>query len=171
MFRPIRSYFYWEQHCYDIPDLLRVAVDLFDSLDGFDQLAEQFHELSGDIAAHRRRHARVDGAVSPMITTMKTTRGMTLTMYSTFKAMIDQMEAMSDTAIVMGQSFDTAKNDDFFYLPPEAFENPDFQTRLQACSCHRTVSRRASSSPTRAIRRRRKAFRGSTRSGRPRRRP
>ena len=43
--------------------------------------------------------------------------------------MINQMEAMSNTAIVMGQSFDTSKNDDFFYLPPEAFDNPDFQTR------------------------------------------
>src|SRR6204780_5728982 len=47
-------------------------------------------------------------------------------MYQTFKAMIDQMEAMSNTAIVMGQSFDKSQNDDFFYLPPEAFANPEF---------------------------------------------
>jgi putative drug exporter of the RND superfamily len=38
---------------------------------------------------------------------------------------------MSNTAIVMGQSFDQSKNDDFFYLPPEAFDNPDFQTGLR----------------------------------------
>jgi RND superfamily putative drug exporter len=31
----------------------------------------------------------------------------------------------------MGQSFDTAKNGDLFYLPPEAFQNPDFQTGLK----------------------------------------
>ena len=66
-----------------------------------------------------------------LITTLKTTRGITLTLYQTFKAMIDQMEAMSNTAIVMGQSFDASKNDDFFYLPPEAFDNPDFQTGLR----------------------------------------
>ena len=37
---------------------------------------------------------------------------------------------MNDTAIVMGQSFDTAKNDALFYLPPEAFQNPEFQRGL-----------------------------------------
>jgi RND superfamily putative drug exporter len=66
-----------------------------------------------------------------MIDTLKTTHGLTLTMYATFSAMINQMEAMSNTAVVMGQSFDTAKNDDMFYLPPEAFDNPDFQTGLR----------------------------------------
>ena len=66
-----------------------------------------------------------------MISTLETTHGITLTMYSTFTAMINQMEAMSNTAIVMGQSFDTSKNDDMFYLPPEAFQNPDFQTGLR----------------------------------------
>ncbi len=40
--------------------------------------------------------------------------------------MIDQIEAMSNTSIVMGQSFDASQNDDFFYLPPEAFSNPEF---------------------------------------------
>ena len=45
--------------------------------------------------------------------------------------MIDQMELMNNTTIIMGQSFDISKNDDFFYLPPEAFGNPDFQTGLR----------------------------------------
>jgi len=27
----------------------------------------------------------------------------------------------------MGQAFDTSKNDDSFYLPPEVFDNPDFK--------------------------------------------
>jgi RND superfamily putative drug exporter len=40
------------------------------------------------------------------------------------------MEASNDTALAMGQSFDTAKNDDLFYLPPEAFDNPDFKRGL-----------------------------------------
>ena len=40
------------------------------------------------------------------------------------------MEASNDTALAMGQSFDQAKNDDLFYLPPEAFENPDFKRGL-----------------------------------------
>ena len=66
----------------------------------------------------------------PMISSMKTMRGLSLTMYQTMSATINQMAAMNDTAIVMGQSFDTAKNDALFYLPPEAFQNPEFQRGL-----------------------------------------
>jgi len=31
----------------------------------------------------------------------------------------------------MGQAFDQAKNDDSFYLPPEAFDNPEFKRGLK----------------------------------------
>ncbi|MDT5147545.1 MAG: putative drug exporter of the superfamily, partial [Mycobacterium sp.] len=129
-FRPVRSYFYWERHCYDIP-LCFGLRSLFDSLDGFDQLAEQFHFLTADIQHTANATHDLTALFPTLITTLKTTRGITLTLYQTFKAMIDQMEAMSNTAIVMGQSFDQSKNDDFFYLPPEAFDNPDFQTGLR----------------------------------------
>ena len=40
------------------------------------------------------------------------------------------MQATNDTALAMGQSFDQAKNDDLFFLPPEAFQNPDFKRGL-----------------------------------------
>ncbi len=129
-FRPIRSYFYWDKHCFDIP-VCWTLRSLFESLDGFDQLAEQFHTLSGDITRTAAATHDMMVLIPPMISTLKTTHGLTLTMYSTFSAMINQMEAMSNTAVVMGQSFDTSKNDDFFYLPPEAFDNPDFQTGLR----------------------------------------
>ncbi|WP_264916231.1 MMPL/RND family transporter, partial [Mycobacterium kiyosense] len=128
--RPIRSYFYWEKHCFDIPICWSLR-SLFESLDGFDQLAGQFDELTKDIQATAAATHEMLVLIPPMITTMKTTKALTLTMQSTFKAMLDQMKALSDTAIVMGQSFDASKNDDMFYLPPEAFDNPDFQTGLK----------------------------------------
>jgi putative drug exporter of the RND superfamily len=124
-YRPIRSYFYWEKHCYDIPVCISFR-SLFDSIDGFDQLAEKFHDLSGDITRTAQASHELEQLIPIMLDTLKTTHGLTLTMYQTFKAMIDQMEAMSNTAIVMGQSFDKSQNDDFFYLPPEAFSNPEF---------------------------------------------
>ena len=34
---------------------------------------------------------------------------------------------MSGNTTAMGKAFDTAKNDDSFYLPPEVFKNKDFQ--------------------------------------------
>jgi len=52
-------------------------------------------------------------------------------MYSTFNGLINQIERMTDTASAMGQAFDDPKSDDYFYLPPEAFDSPDFQRGLK----------------------------------------
>jgi RND superfamily putative drug exporter len=128
--RPVRSYFYWEKHCYDIPMCYSLR-SLFDSLDGIDQIADKFHTLTADIQRTASATHELMTLFPTLIATLKATKGITLTLYQTFSAMINQIEAMSDTAIVMGQSFDASKNDDFFYLPPEAFDNPDFQTGLR----------------------------------------
>ena len=128
--RPVRTYFYWEKHCYDIPMCFSLR-SLFDSLDGIDQLADKFHELTADIAHTASATHELMTLFPTLIGTLKATKGITLTLYQTFSALINQLEAMSDTAVVMGQSFDASKNDDFFYLPPEAFDNPDFQTGLR----------------------------------------
>jgi putative drug exporter of the RND superfamily len=128
--RPIRSYFYWEKHCYDIPMCLSLR-SLFDSLDGIDEIADKFHDLTKDIQRTASATHELMTLFPTLIATLKATKGITLTLYQTFSAMINQIEAMSNTAIVMGQSFDNSKNDDLFYLPPEAFDNPDFQTGLR----------------------------------------
>jgi putative drug exporter of the RND superfamily len=130
MWRPIRSYFYWEKHCYDIPICFSLR-SIFDSIDGFDQLAEKFHELTADIQHTAAATHELMSLFPALIASQKATKAITLTLYQTFSAMINQMEAMSNTAIVMGQSFDQSQNDDMFYLPPEAFQNPDFQTGLR----------------------------------------
>ena len=39
-FRPIRSYFYWEKHCYDIPICFSLR-SIFDALDGVDALTDK----------------------------------------------------------------------------------------------------------------------------------
>ena len=41
------------------------------------------------------------------------------------------MAASQKNATAMGQAFDASKNDDSFYLPPEVFDNPDFQRGLK----------------------------------------
>jgi RND superfamily putative drug exporter len=128
--RPIRAYFYWDKHCFDIPICWSLR-SIFESFDGIDQLAEQFHRLTADIQHTASATHDLMTLFPTLIATLKTTKGITLTLYQTFSAMINQMEAMSNTAIVMGQSFDASKNDDMFYLPPEAFDNPDFQTGLR----------------------------------------
>src|SRR4029453_18428543 len=38
-FRPLRNYFYWEPHCYDIPSCAALR-SVFDSLDGISELSD-----------------------------------------------------------------------------------------------------------------------------------
>jgi putative drug exporter of the RND superfamily len=125
VWRPIRSYFYWEKHCFDIP-ICSSFRSLFDALDGIDQLDEKTHRLTKDIDSIDSLQPQLMELLPPQIESLKTTRALTLTLYSSFDALINQFEAMSNTGIVMGQSFDASRNDDFFYLPPEAFDNPEF---------------------------------------------
>ena len=129
-FRPIRNYFYWEPHCFDIP-LCWSTRSLFDTIDGIDKLTDNLGPVVKDTEHLDSLLPQTLALLPPMIDTMKTMRGLSLTMYSTMSATINQMEAMNNTAVVMGQSFDTAQNDDLFYLPPEAFDNPEFQRGLK----------------------------------------
>jgi putative drug exporter of the RND superfamily len=130
MWRPIRAYFYWDKHCFDVP-LCWSTRSLFDALDGIDELSDKLHDVNKDTQHLDSLLPQMLALLPPMIDTMKTMRGLSLTMYATMSATINQMAAMNDTAIVMGQSFDTAQNDDLFYLPPEAFDNPEFQRGLK----------------------------------------
>ncbi len=61
-FRPVRTYFYWEKHCYDIPVCIGLR-SLFDTFDGFDQLAETVPLFDDGHRAHRPSVTRPDCAV------------------------------------------------------------------------------------------------------------
>ena len=45
-FRPLRNYFYWEPHCFDIP-VCAALRSIFDALDGIDALTDQLGDVSG----------------------------------------------------------------------------------------------------------------------------
>lgn len=128
--RPVRSYFYWEKHCFDIPICWSFRA-LFDSLDSIDQLDEKFNQLGKDLDSVDALQPQLLELLPPQIESLKTTRALTLTMYSTFSSLTAQIKAMTDNVAAMGQAFDAAKNDDMFYLPPEAFDNPDFKRGLK----------------------------------------
>ena len=48
MWRPIRSYFYWDKHCDDIPICFSLR-SLFDGLDNVDQLSENVDGLTKEV--------------------------------------------------------------------------------------------------------------------------
>ena len=124
-FRPLRNYFYWEPHCFDIP-LCQAARSIFDSLDGIDEVTDQTGAVQGNTDQLADLAPQLTALLPQTIASMKASRDLSLASYNNQKALLDQMQASNDTALAMGTAFDNAKNDDLFYLPPEAFTNPDF---------------------------------------------
>ena len=127
--RPIRSYFYWEKHCYDIPVCFSIRA-VFDALDGVDELADKMRDVLKDFE-------QIDVLMPQLLATMPRTiqitqdiRTMMLKMHSTMSGIMGEMDESSQASNSMGQAFDASKNDDSFYLPPDVFNQPDFQRAM-----------------------------------------
>ena len=129
-FRPMRNYFYWEPHCFNIPVCAAIR-SVFDTLDGINATTDDIKALLPVLAQLDGLTAEMRTVMPPMIATLKSMRLMQLTMQSTQSGMYDQMQEMQENQNAMGKAFDEAKNDDTFYLPPEVFDNPDFQRGMK----------------------------------------
>jgi putative drug exporter of the RND superfamily len=127
--RPVRSYFYWEKHCYDIPICWSLR-SIFDVLDGVDEESDKLRELVKDLDKMDVLLPQFLQQFPPMIAIMETMRTMMLKMHSTMSGIISETDDTSHNVTAMGQAFDAAKNDDSFYLPPEVFDNPDFKRAM-----------------------------------------
>ncbi len=142
--RPLRNYFYWDQNCFNIPACWGMR-SAFDALDGVNTFSDNMGALQTDMTA------MVDGMNNmvngmgnidtlapqmveqfpPIIATATAMQNTMQTTHSSFDGLITQMQQMTDTATAMGEAFDASKSDDYFYLPPEVFSNPDFQKGLK----------------------------------------
>jgi RND superfamily putative drug exporter len=129
-FRPLRNYFYWEPHCFDIPICWAIR-SVFDTLDGIDTMSDDIQNLMPDLDHMDALMPQLLTLLPPMLATMKSMKTTMLTMHSTMAGLQDQMAATQKNATAMGQAFDASKNDDSFYLPPEVFDNPDFKRGLK----------------------------------------
>ena len=129
-FRPIRNYFYWEPHCYNIP-LCHSIRSLFDALDGVSELTDSMDGIVVSVNELNSLMPQMVAQFGPMIATMESMQTMMLTTYSTMSGFYNQMDELSQNSTSMGKAFDEAKNDDTFYLPPEVFDNPDFQRGMK----------------------------------------
>ena len=129
-FRPIRNYFYWEPHCFNIPGCWALR-SIFDTLDGIDVMTDDIQAIIPDMERLNALMPQMVALMPSMIATMKNMKTYMLTMYQTQKGIQDQMSAMQDNSSAMGEAFDAAQNDDSFYLPPETFENEDFKRGMK----------------------------------------
>ncbi len=128
--RPLRGYLDWEQHCFDIP-VCWATKSVFEAIDGVDKFSENMSTLLKDMNNVDAVLPQMLAQFPPMIAVAKSMQGTLLTLHSSFSGLVTQMSRMTDTASAMGQAFDSSKADDYFYLPPEAFDNPDFQRGLK----------------------------------------
>lgn len=128
-FRPLRAYFYWEPHCFDIP-MCWALRSLFDALDGIDTLTEKLDDVTASLDELNALQPQLLALIPPQIDSQQTNRDLAMTNYATQSGILAQTEAALENATAMGQAFDDAKNDDSFYVPPEVFDNPEFQRGL-----------------------------------------
>ncbi|MCV7401465.1 MMPL family transporter [Mycobacterium fragae] len=128
-FRPIRSYFYWEKHCFDIPVCFALR-SAFEAVDGIDQLSDQFQSITASLDKLDALQPQLVSLLPPQIESQLTNLELILSNYATNSGINNQSAFANDNPAAMGQAFDAAKNDDSFYLPPEVFNNPDFKRGL-----------------------------------------
>ncbi len=129
-FRPLRNYFYWEPHCFDIPSCAAVR-SIFDSLDGISQLADKFGTITASLDKLDALQPQLVALLQPQIDIQERNRQLILNNYATNSGTNTQSQDALKNSTAMGQAFDDAKNDDSFYLPPEAFDNPDFKRGMK----------------------------------------
>ncbi|ULP47461.1 RND family transporter [Mycolicibacter virginiensis] len=130
-FRPMRSYFYWEPHCFDIP-VCHALRSVFDAMDGVDTMTDNFKQIVPDMDAMAAQLPQMLTLMPPMIQMMKNTKAMMLTMYATQSGLAKQAQEAQGDPAAMGEAFDKARNDDSFYLPPEIFDNAEFQRGMKS---------------------------------------
>jgi len=127
--RPLKNYFYWEPHCFDIP-LCWAFRSLFVALDGIDSLDAQIANAVTSLEA-------IDRLLPQMITQLKIMTDQTealqavlVNSYGPSHLQSAQTDQTFDDMINVGNDFDQSRSDDFFYIPREAFDNEDVKTGM-----------------------------------------
>ncbi|BCI54039.1 membrane protein [Mycolicibacterium litorale] len=130
-FRPIRNYFYWEPHCFNIPVCASMR-SVFDALDGINTMTDDFQTIIPDMERLDALMPQLLAVMPQTIDTMKTARTSLLSMHSTQAGLLDMQAAMDTNSTAMADAFNEAMNDDTFYLPPEIFENEEFRRGMES---------------------------------------
>ncbi|MGH3556840.1 MAG: RND family transporter, partial [Mycobacterium sp.] len=128
--RPIKAYFYWEKHCFDIP-ICWAFRSLFDTLDHIDHLAADINDAKTSLEA-------IDRILPQIITQLKLTADDSEALAALLVSTYGQAELQSTQTdqtffdqVNVGLDFDQSRSDDFFYIPREGFDNEDVKTGVK----------------------------------------
>jgi RND superfamily putative drug exporter len=129
-FRPLRNYFYWEPHCFDIP-VCAALRSIYDAIDGVSELSDKFTAITASLDKLDALQPQLVALLPPQIAIQQRNRDLTLSNYATTAGTDAQSNDALKNSTALGKAFDDAKNDDTFYLGPDAFDNPDFKRGLK----------------------------------------
>ncbi|EKF23264.1 transport family protein [Mycolicibacterium hassiacum DSM 44199] len=128
--RPLRNYFYWEPHCFNIP-VCHSIRSIFDLIDDTNLMTDNIQDLLPEMEKLDALMPQMLALMPQQIESMKLMRNMMLTMHATQAGMQDQQAAMTENQTAMSDAFNNAWNDDTFFLPPEIFDNEDFKRGME----------------------------------------
>jgi putative drug exporter of the RND superfamily len=129
-FRPIKSYFFWDKHCFDIP-ICWTFRSVFSGIDQIDHLAE-------DIKFAKTSLEEIDKVLPKIITQLKLTAddseslaSLLVNTYGSSSLQNTQTDQTFFDQVNVGLDFDQSRSDDFFYIPHEGFDNDDVKTGMK----------------------------------------
>jgi transport protein len=128
--RPLKNYFYWEPHCFDIP-VCWALRSLFDALDTIDSLDEQMANAVASMEAIDRLMPQMIAQLERMVGDTRALQAVITNSYGSAHLQTTQTDQTFDDLINVGNDFDASRSDDFFYIPREAFDNEDVKTGMQ----------------------------------------
>ncbi len=128
--RPIRSYFYWEPHCYDIP-ICWAFRSLWDMMDSVDKLAENIKDAVTSLEVVDSLLPQMVAQLNIMADDQIALRSLIVNTYGPSSIQAENTDQTFDDMINVGNDFDASRSDDFFYIPRPAFDNEDIKTGMQ----------------------------------------
>jgi putative drug exporter of the RND superfamily len=127
--RPLKNYFYWEPHCFDIP-ICWAFRSLFDGLDGIDSLDVEIAHTVTDLQAVDRLLPQLITQLKILMDDTQALQAVVVNTYGPAHLQSTQTDQTFDDLINVGNDFDKSRSDDFFYMPREAFDNEDVKTGM-----------------------------------------
>jgi RND superfamily putative drug exporter len=128
--RPLKNYFYWEPHCFNIPACWAMR-SLFDSLDGIDSLDAEIGNAVVSLEAVDRLLPLMIQQLERMMADARALLGVITNSYGPAHLQSTQTDQTFADLINVGNDFDASRSDDFFYIPREAFDNEDVKTGMK----------------------------------------
>lgn len=128
--RPLRSYFYWEPHCYDIP-VCWAFRSLWDMMDSVDKLAANIKDAVTSLEVVDSLLPQMVAQLNIMADDQIALRSLIVNTYGPSSIAAENTDQTFDDLINVGNDFDASRSDDFFYIPRPAFDNEDIKTGMQ----------------------------------------